>query len=149
MNWIDDVVAGLLDLYGTCDPFDLCDYLDITLRKVSSDSCVLMGQHSIYFRSFFGSESIMYSSGLRYKRLKFYILHELGHAILHPDVPCSNLMNTLKMEREANYFAVKLIFATTPEINDGDTYSDFALLYDIPKEVFRNELREVGSHGIV
>jgi Zn-dependent peptidase ImmA (M78 family) len=137
MNWIDEIVKGTVDMYETMDPFELCDYMEIVLHTTGKGSAILQGQHSMYVRNFFNHECIFYSEGLRLKRLKFYIMHELGHALLHPDVPCSNLTNNMKLEQQANYFAIKMLLP-----NDIEYYVDkpiqlVAMEHDIPDGVLR------------
>lgn len=134
-TWIDEIIQGILDLYGTYDPFELCDYLEIRLQKVGKNSRVLKGQYSLYFRDLMGKERILYVEGLRYKQLKFYLLHELGHAILHPDLMRSKLTNNGKLEVQANYFATKMIrLDNGPE----ETIERFAQVNDIPLDIFKD-----------
>jgi Zn-dependent peptidase ImmA (M78 family) len=135
MRWIDEIIEGLFDLYKTLDPFDICDHLGIRLRKVDSKSVILRNQPSMYYRDSFKNECIFYASGLRYKRLKFYILHELGHALLHPNLTCSALTNGGKVERQANYFAVKMMLECGVEKKEGLTVEYMALENDIPLNV--------------
>lgn len=138
MNWIDEIIEGTLDLYGTSDPFELCDYLGIALQKTNRDSPILRGQHSIYIRELFDKECIFYAQGLRFKRLKFHLLHELGHALLHPDLACSALTNDGKLERQANYFAVKLTLHGGLELIEGLTVEYAALENDIPVRIMED-----------
>ena len=133
MDWIDEVICGTIDLYGTGDPFDLCDHLGINLIK--TDSKLLRGQNSMYCRCLGGRECILYASGLRYRRLKYYLLHELGHALLHPDLACSSLTNNGKLERQANYFAVRLLLYGGIEQIEGLTVEYLALQNDVPVSV--------------
>lgn len=134
-TWIDEVICGVLDMYETYDPFELCDRMGITLQKISSNSRVLRGQPSLYFRDLIGKERILYSDGLRYKRLKFYLLHEIGHAILHPDLIRSKLSNNGKIEAQANYFARQMIYL---ESGPEDTAENFAKVNDIPLRVMED-----------
>lgn len=109
---IDDIILGLLDTYNTNDPYEICDYLDIKIIKISSNNPILLGQPALYIKNFYEKEVIFISSDLNYSYEKFYLSHELGHAILHPFIRNSlniNLVNVDKMEYQANYFAVKLM----------------------------------------
>jgi Zn-dependent peptidase ImmA (M78 family) len=136
MKWIDEIVMGTKDRYGTCNPFDLCDYLDIQLIKTDRNAFILRKQSSVYVRSFMDKETIFYAKGLRYQRLKFYLLHEIGHALLHTDMRFSPLTNDLRIEREANYFAVKMILCESP--CEGQTAEKLALINDIPQEILKS-----------
>lgn len=135
MNWIDEIIQGTFELYGTSDPFELCDYLEIVIQKTNRDSVILKGQSSMYIRNFCNKECIFYIEGLRYKRLKFYIMHELGHALLHPDVMISNLTNDLKLEKQANYFAIKMLLPNDEEYYLDKQIHHVALEHDIPDGV--------------
>ena len=138
MDWINEIIEGLFDLYGTSDPFDLCDQLDIRLVKVGRESPILKGQSCVYHRYLGNREYILYAAGLRFKRLEFYILHELGHALLHPDLTCSALTNNGKLERQANYFAGRLMLYGGLERTEGLTVEYAALENDIPMSVMED-----------
>lgn len=111
MHWIDDIVLGLIDMYSTNDPYELCDLLNIKIKKVSPNSLILASNNSLYIRNYYGEEIIYIKNDLSLSIEKFYISHELGHAILHPDIKNSlnsNLINIDKLEKQANYFAFRL-----------------------------------------
>lgn len=135
MSWIDEIIQGTIELYGTSDPFELCDFMGIVLQSTNRDSAILKEQHSMYIRNFCSRECIFYAEGMRYKRLKFYILHELGHALLHPYVMCSRHTNNLKLERQANYFAFRMILR---DCGEEETIERFALVNDIPRDIFND-----------
>ncbi|KEH89576.1 PTS N-acetylglucosamine transporter subunit IIABC [Clostridium novyi A str. 4540] len=111
MQWIDEIIMGLIDRYETTDPYELCEKLNIFIIKVESSNIMLHGDPSLYIRNFYGKEVIIISDNLRLQYEMFYLRHELGHAILHTHVKNSlnkNLLNSLKLEKQADYFALKL-----------------------------------------
>lgn len=113
MKWIDEIILGLTDTYGTNNSYELCRVLNILIIKVNPFNRLLNGEPSLYIRNLFeiGREAIIIMNNLHYSYEKFYIMHELGHAILHPNIINSwneNLANIGKLEKQANYFAFKL-----------------------------------------
>lgn len=111
MKWINEIIIGLLDTYVTSCPYKLCGLLEIDIIKVEWVDPILCKNNSAYIRSFFGEETIFMRTDLTEEEEIFYIRHELGHAILHPNLKNSynkHLINKYKLEKEANYFAVKL-----------------------------------------
>lgn len=137
MGWVDDVVAGVKETYGTTNPFELCDHLNITLCKTDDNCFFMSGQKCVYVRNIHGREFILYVHGLRYNRLKFYIMHEIGHALLHPDVRYSLLVNNHKLEKQANYFALCMLLPAEVEYYTDKAIQLIAMEHDIPENVFR------------
>jgi Zn-dependent peptidase ImmA (M78 family) len=143
ITWIDKIIVGILDTYHTRNPYELCDLLKITIQKVNEDSQLLQGQPSLYFRNFPGikKEIIFVNNNLYESYEKFFIEHELGHAILHPNIENSlnnNLWNFGKMERQANYFAFKLrnLKVDTIEFNQL-TVDQIASCLEVPEQAFK------------
>ena len=111
MNWIDQIALGLIDTYHTNDPYELCDLLNIKIIKVDHNNIMLQGDPSLYIRDYFGKEVIFIRNGLIKKHELFYLCHELGHAVLHINIINSlnkHLINIPKLEKQADYFALKL-----------------------------------------
>ncbi len=111
MEWIDEIIVGLLDVYATSCPYELCKILGIKIIKTSPTNIILLGNESVYIREYSEYETIFIRNNLTEEEEVFYIKHELGHAILHPNLKNSynkRLINKYKIEKEANYFAFKL-----------------------------------------
>mgnify|MGYP000919446449 FL=1 len=111
MEWIDSVIIGLIETCSSDDPYDICNFLDIEIVKVPRSSAILAGNESLYIRNYFNNEVIFISEELLCGEEVFYLRHELGHAILHPDLlntGSNTLTNFGKLELQANYFAYKL-----------------------------------------
>ena len=111
MKWIDNVIMGLYELHGSTNPYDLCDCLNIDLIKTTKDKFFLKTEYALYIRDFNGKEVIFIRDDLSKSEEMFYLSHELGHAVLHPNISNSlnrDLINKGKLENQADYFALKL-----------------------------------------
>lgn len=111
LEWIDLIVIGLVEQYGTRDVYELCDALGIEIRIVSFDNPLLRNCESYYYRNFNGEEIIFISNAIKHKTEKDFILkHELGHAVCNAEIlyAAYSNKNIGKAEREANYFAMQL-----------------------------------------
>lgn len=139
MVWIDEIILGLVDTYATTNPYELCDLLDIQIVKTDKDDILLHTKNSVYIRSYNDNEIIFIRNDLHRNYEKFYLLHELGHAILHTDIMCSfhnNLLNYDKIEKQANYFALKINDIDICECEDF-TIPQIAGYFVIPENVLR------------
>jgi len=110
MNWIKEIVEGLIEIYQTRNVYDLIDHLDIRLIRKELPA----GIKGRFFRDIFGNETIFISDNLNQIEEKCIIAHELGHAILHVDVSThfysdNELLVKSKLEIQANYFASELL----------------------------------------
>lgn len=111
MNWIDDIVTGLIDTYNTNDPYELCNFLNINIIKVNPKNMMLNSNDSLYIRNYNDQEIIFIRNDLSKNYEDFYLRHELGHAILHPNIKNSlneSLVCIDKLEKQANYFSLQL-----------------------------------------
>ena len=141
MHWIDDIVLGLIDTYGTNNPYELCDALNIFIIKLEPVNKLLQDNHSVYIRDFYGKEIIFIRNNLHKKHELFYLRHELGHAILQPDIEHSlnkDLLNIPKFEKQADYFALKLSNIELDEIQMYQmTYEQIASCIEIPARALK------------
>lgn len=147
MQWIDEIVAGLLELYKTNDPYELCDILKIQVERISLSNPMLRSEKSIYFRNFYGSEIIYIRDNLHINYERFFLRHELGHAILHPDAVCScnkSVINYGQMEKQANYFAFKLTdLDILPYECEGFSMNQIASYVEMPENVLHQMVEGV------
>ena len=108
MCWIGDIVTGLIEHYETNDVFELCDCLGISIVQKE-----LNGLSSFFYRNPYGDEFILVDHSIELRENKGLIAHELGHAILHPEVSIAfyhkSLMYKPKLERQADIFADVLL----------------------------------------
>ena len=126
MKWIDEILTGMVESVGSNNVYEILDHLNIYHFQVDKDSELLQGNQAIYNR-ICDFECIYYSDDITNK--EYVLSHELGHAILHIEESqmfYNPLLNKGKLEKEANYFAVKLLYSNL-EIEDGiETYQQLA-----------------------
>lgn len=110
LKWIDNIVLGLIDKYGTHDIYEICDGENIKIVKLESNNVLLNKKEAYYYRDIEENEVIFIKNNLDSYTEQFILKHELGHALCHPDILSApyTLSNTGKLERQANYFALKL-----------------------------------------
>jgi Zn-dependent peptidase ImmA (M78 family) len=111
--WIDDIISGLKENYSTEDVYELYDYLDIKIHKIEADNILLSGNYSFYYRDLNDKEIVFIRNDIKGVMENFILLHELGHALLHTEVFQAafnkNFSNIGKFEKQANYFAFKML----------------------------------------
>lgn len=105
---IDKLIKKLLKDNETNDPFKIAKNLGINL--IYEDLGTLNG----YYNTVFRHKLIHINSNLTENQQRFTVAHELGHALLHPDVNTAFLkthtyMVINKFENEANEFAIRLL----------------------------------------
>lgn len=107
-EWIDEIVINLKKNYLTNSPYELCRDLDIKIERVEPNFYLLSNKKSVYFKNLNGQRIIYIQNNLYGKEEEFILRHELGHAILHPNIPNSRHNNTGKIDKQADYFALIL-----------------------------------------
>lgn len=141
MKWIDEILIGLLEIHGTNNPYDLCESLNISIIKLEASNSLLKNNESIYYRNFNNQEMIFIRNDLNYNCERFIISHEIGHAILHPNISNSfnsNLINIDKLEKQADYFALKLNDIKLDEVEMCElTISQIACSLEIPERALK------------
>lgn len=140
MLWIDDYVTGIKEVSNSNDIYEIYDYLDLKIKKLEPGNILLAGKEASYLRSYNDDEIVFIRSDLDYRYEKFILAHELGHAILHTELrqACFNsqLFNHGKYERQANYFAFKLLdYDIDPIQYEQFTTEQIAKKLYIPKDV--------------
>ena len=110
MEWIDNIVLGLIDEYNTNDIYELCFCLEIKIVKLDPSNVLLRKKDAYYYRDLDDKEVIFIKNDLTSSLEKFILTHELGHALCHTELLCVGFTfaNKSKLERQANYFAFKL-----------------------------------------
>lgn len=140
MKWIDNIVLGLLDKYCTNDIYELCEFENIKIIKLDSSNAILRNTQALYYRDLNDEEIIFVKNNLDYRIEEFILKHELGHALLHPNLLRSTYTygNIGKYEKQANYFALKLSNITFDEIElEGMTLEQVASCLNIPIAPFK------------
>lgn len=113
MNWIDQIIIGLFDIYRTNNPNDILDEMGINIIKAEKNNPILLCKNCVYIAEL---NQIFIRNDLILNYELFYLRHELGHILLHLDISNMFIINNGKIEREANYFAFKLSKITFDEI---------------------------------
>ncbi|MDF2883823.1 MAG: phage repressor protein [Clostridiaceae bacterium] len=142
-SWINNILIGLKETYDTNNIYELYDYLKIEIIRLNSDHTLLKGNEAFYYRDYFGNETVLLKNNLNLSYEKFVLSHELGHALLHTDVYSAafnkNLINQGKLEKQANYFAIKLLNLELESIEfEGFTIEQIACSLDLPLKLFDN-----------
>ncbi|WP_339171530.1 ImmA/IrrE family metallo-endopeptidase [Anoxybacillus sp. FSL W8-1294] len=136
-NQIKQIVEKLVKKHGTNNPFEIASQKGIVLLFEQ------LGGIYGYHHSFKRINIIHINSELNESMQRFVCAHELGHAVLHPELSTSFLQkNTLfcmdKVEREANEFAVELLLSDdvlyTYRGTDATIY-EAAATYGVPSKL--------------
>ncbi|WP_130807678.1 ImmA/IrrE family metallo-endopeptidase [Senegalia massiliensis] len=113
MVWINDYVRGIIEHCKTSDIYDIYNELDIKIYRVDKKDRILNNNDAFYMRDYYNLEIVFIRDDLEYYFEKFILAHELGHAILHTDIISAaynkKLINKGKLEKQADYFALKLL----------------------------------------
>jgi len=84
MQWIRDIVIGLIDTYETRSIYELLDYLEVTIipkKFVNPDAKARL------YKDPLENYYIYISEDLDESMKKYILCHELGHILLHI-MPC-------------------------------------------------------------
>lgn len=138
-SWIDNIILGLQENCGTTDVYELYNFLGINIKELEPNNILLRGNDSLYARDYLDDETVYIRNDLTPELKKFIVLHELGHAILHVDIFSAafnrNLINKHKMEKQANYFAFKMLNLEIDEVEmEGMTLQQIASFIKVPYE---------------
>lgn len=139
--WIDNILEGVKDTYNTNNIYELYGYLEIQMLKLRPNNILLKGNESFYCRDYFNSEVVFIRNDLNLEYEKFILAHELGHALLHVNTYEAafnkDLLNTGKLEKQANYFAFKLLNLDIDPIQfEGFTIEQIASSLYLPRKCF-------------
>lgn len=146
MTWIKDIVQGLIEIYGTGNVYELISALNIKLIKKE----LKPGIKGRFFRDVFGNEYIYISNKLSDEEEKIVIAHELGHAILHPDLISSyytenHLLNKDQIEYQANEFAAELLISENIDFStyDSITTKELSILLEVSEELIKIKYKDI------
>ena len=125
-------VGQLVKKYGSNNPFKIAESMGIVVRFVPLGK--ILGFHARKSRV----SIIHINEASSIEKQSFICAHELGHAVLHPDVNTPFLKeNTLfsreKIEQEANEFAIELMLSK--EVASPITMHEATKVYGIPRQL--------------
>lgn len=140
MQWIKDIVTGLIEACGTSDIKELLKYLDVTIIEKK-----LINPHwkAWLYKDPFLNYYIHLSNDLDENMKKFILYHELGHILVHVipcDLYCSSNLSKGKVEHEAHYFALLLHLSTKSYEQcylEGLSMDQLISYLEIPKEFMK------------
>lgn len=138
MDTIIAKVEQLIEMYKTTDPFKIAAYLNI---QVSFEN---LGNILGYYNKSCRVKFIHINENASDGQKAFICFHELGHVIFHPDsntpfLKKSTFFTDDRIELEANYFAVQMLFSRNHF--DGQlTIEDAIEHYGIPRSLIENNL---------
>lgn len=140
--WIDNILLGLKETYDTNNIYDLYDFLDIQVVKLEPNNLLLNGNEALYYRDYFKNEVVFMRNDLNLDYEKFVLAHEIAHALLHTNVYEAafnkNLLNICKFEKQANYFAIKLLRLELDPIEyEGFSLDQVASSLGLPNNILR------------
>lgn len=107
---IKEAVNSLIKKYGTNNPFELCDLLNIKIMYSNLGPEI----KGFFQRTPNGFEIVHINSCLEEMEKKYICAHELGHAILHVDLSIvffleNRISYKNKYETQADKFAAELL----------------------------------------
>lgn len=149
LTWIDEYVNGVIEYCCSRDIYEIYDTLNIIIKRVDEDDLLLQGNEAMYIRNFQGSEIVFIRDDLPYQFTKFILAHELGHAILHAEIVQaaynSKLLNKGRLEKEADYFALKLLGITFDAVDyEGFTVEQIAAVEKVPTRIIELKFKNLG-----
>lgn len=142
---IKDIAIGLKEMYFSNNPFELCSCLDITVL-IHDLGDELLG---FFQRTDNDIEILHINNRLNYYKRKYVCGHELGHAILQPDISISFFIeNPLLLQNvyeiEADTFVAELLLEDNIlEKYEGFTIEQIAAAENVPKRLVELKFRDL------
>lgn len=135
------VVAYYIRIFGTSNPFEIADRLDVLYQigNLKQEGCYIFLKNHRY---------IFLSNQLPHEELILVMAHELGHALLDRKSNCyfirnKTLLLNSKSERRANLFAAYLLIPDDMiEEFEGYTVEQMSLCTGYPKELIELRFNE-------
>jgi len=135
---IKALVVGVIEEYGTNDPFTIAELLELH---------VLLHDLPISVQAYRLDDVIVLNKLISYDESKCMLAHEIGHYLLHgPEVTLerfikNKLMIKEKMEKEADYFASELLLSNIDDyVIEGLTCTQLSILLSVPEKYVKYKL---------
>lgn len=128
---IDQKIEELLNKYKTRNPYKIAEKLGIIILFED------LGEIHGYYNKIRRIKFIHVNMNSTEEEILFILAHELGHAICHadentPQLSAISITSELKIEKEANYFAVKLIIDGSHKEMPNPTKYEILKYYGLP-----------------
>ena len=126
---IKETVDRISSIYQTYDPFEICAGMGILVARISLTESV----RGICYTDENGMAAGI-NEDLPLHIAKFVCAHELGHLIMHRGMnsvfmETKTLMSSAKIEKQANMFAMCLLFPDDDEfLSYGDTIQHISIV---------------------
>ena len=109
MDKIERLAGEIKRRYGTDNPFDICDCMDIPVLTLPLPESVRG-----FFTRIMGTRIVYINEQLPGQEARVVCAHELGHALLHESlnrffITAATFQVESRYEREADFFAVCLL----------------------------------------
>lgn len=131
------MVEKLCDKYQTRDPGDISRELGILVLYEE------LGRIRGYYNHAYGYQFIHINNALDYWQTRNTLAHELGHAVLHPELNTQILLHHTyisvdKLEREADKFSAYLLI-DEPTLKEcvGMSYTELSGIFHVSEELIR------------
>lgn len=128
---IDKKIEQLVKAYDTRDPFKIAKKMGIIVLFEE------LGEIHGYYNKLKRIKMIHINKNSDQKTVLYILAHELGHAVCHPEentpqLSATSIASELKIEREADYFATKLIINGSHKEMVNPTKYDILGFYGLP-----------------
>ncbi|OAA93048.1 ImmA/IrrE family metallo-endopeptidase [Clostridium coskatii] len=140
---IKTIVSRLIKTYGTNNPFELCDFLGIKIMKSDLGNEI----KGFFQRTANGYSIVHLNNNLNNNEIKYVCSHELGHAVIHPDLSIrffmiNKLQVKTKYEIQADKFAAELLLPNRLDCEYKNmNVSQLSSCFSVPKELINYRYR--------
>ena len=128
---IDKKIEQLVKRFGTRDPYKIAQKLGILVFFED------LGEIHGYYNKLNRIKMIHVNSNANELQTTYILAHELGHGVCHPEentpqLSAQSIASELKIEKEADYFATKLLIDGSHEELQNPTKYDILSYYGLP-----------------
>lgn len=129
--FIDNQIEALVQKHNTRDPFQLAKEKNIFILREP------LGEIKGFYNCIRRIQFIHLNTNLAEQEETYVCGHELGHSILHPyentpQLSSLSIVSELKIEKEADYFATKLIMDGSHKELEKPTKYEILNYYGLP-----------------
>ena len=136
-NRLYDCALNVIHTYGTNDPFEIAADLGVIIERLP------LGNMRGFLRGHANGYGIVINSDLNDEQARLTAAHELGHYFLHGGqnrvfLDTRTFSNNAKYEKQANTFAVWLLFPDDAELFAlGSTYDEIQAITGVDRELLQ------------